>query len=142
MTRRFEEILTGRYEGTGRWTDIVGDSKKYRVSHLQFGRENEVATIDFVHDLYEEDDQVVAKFFLNFESDERFSVRMSAEASSPEIGSGHLFDDYCQYLLVIGSTVVENRMVFLDDALRIYGSSSKNKAGRFISWEETLTRIR
>ena len=41
-------------------------------------------------------------------------------------------------LAALGEMVVENRMVFHDGRLHIFGSSSKNSYGHFIRWEETL----
>ena len=135
-------VLTGRFSGDGRWTDITGESRRYRIDFLEFGEVEGLVTLSFVHDLYEENDRVDAEFCFEFENESQFALLSSKGTGHAKIGTGYAFDNYCQYLLVIGETLVENRMVFVGDTLRIFGSSSKNKAGRFIRWEETLARVK
>ncbi len=132
----------GRFSGDGQWTDITGESKRYRIDFLEFGKDGGLITLSFAHDLYEENDRVDAEFCFEFQDESRFALLSSKETGHARIGTGHAFNNYCQYLLVLGETLVENRMVFVDDTLRIFGSSSKNKAGRFIRWEETLARVK
>ncbi len=140
MSNMSEQILVGQFEGDGYWKDIVGDSKKYRVSKLAFEHANGAVTMEFEHDLYEENDEVVARFVFDFEDESRFNVLTSDQADGVKLGTGHLFDMYCQYLIVIGDQLVENRLVFSNGGLRIFGSSSRNKKGRFIWWEESLRK--
>ncbi len=132
--------LTGSYEGNGKWVDITNDSKKYKIPEFKLSCEDNSVRLSFYHDLYEEDDEVRANFIFEFENKNHFKVFSDGEHGKHEVGSGNCFGNFCHYLLVIGEMVVENRMVFKEDKLYIFGSSSKNKFGHFIHWEEVLCR--
>lgn len=142
MDSSAESFLKGEFAGDGVWRDIAGDTKKYRITTLSFESTGDLLKLRFTHDLYEENDSVVAEFAFRFDEDSRFTVFAAESVGGARLGNGHLIDNYCQYLLVIGNTVVENRMVFVEKGLRIFGSSSRNKNGRFIWWEERLTSVR
>ena len=128
----------GSFAGLGRWTDITGESRSYRIVYLQFEADDDAIVLRFFHDLHEEDDEVIAEFRFDFRDEHAFSVSSIAGEQRQSLGSGHAFRDFCQYCLVIGDMMVENRLVLYEGRLHVFGSSSRNQQGRFIHWEEVL----
>ena len=60
--------------------------------------------------------------------------------SGTPIGHGYVFDAYCHYHLKVGDAFVEASYRANDDAVEVFGSSTKNADGNYIAWKEIIQR--
>jgi hypothetical protein len=128
------ERFVGTYEGAGVWHDAAGKSLAYRVQQTSLPTANGFE-IAFKHDL---DDGTVtdARFNMTWLAPHIFRV----DVSGTPIGHGYIFDAYCHYHLKVGDTFVEASYRANDDAVEVFGSSTKNADGNYIAWKEIIRR--
>ena len=128
------ERIIGTYEGSGTWHDSTGNSMAYRI------RQTNTATacgfdVAFKHD-FDDGSVVEARFSMTWIASFLFRVDV---AGSP-VGNGYSFDGYCHYHMNVGDAFVEASYRPTAEGLEVFGSSSRNADGNYISWKETLRR--
>jgi hypothetical protein len=127
--------LPGTYVGVGAWTDIAGESKRYRVIQTISFASNEI-TIEYAHDFYEEGTATSGAFVLQRQTDALLRVLMKGA----DLGNGYMFGNYLHYYIKVGDICVQVSYQVTSDGLLVNGSSSSNAQGRFIAWHEDLRK--
>ena len=127
--------LVGTFTGEGRWVDIAGDSKPYRIRQSTT-REGNRLVVRYAHEFFEEGNTIAGEIEFDFVSGSIFSVRMKGA----HMGHGYLFQPYLHFNLKVGEIFVETSYELGASGLQVRGSSTSNAQGRFIAWHETLAK--
>lgn len=125
----------GNWQGSGTWRDAAGKSGGYQVDHECRRAENSVEVI-FRHTF---DDATVTDARFRFAPID--SVLFDLFASGSRLGNGYVFPDYAHYFLKTGDSYVEASYSIAGPRLHVYGSSTKNKEGLFVAWNEELRSV-
>lgn len=129
------ETLAGTYEGSGTWHDAAGSSGAYRI------KQTNVVTdvgfdVSFRHN-FDDGSVVEASFKMVWIAPFVFRV----DVAGTPIGNGYVFSGYCHYHMKVGESFVEASYRASGDGLDVYGSSTRNAAGHYIAWTESLRRV-
>ena len=128
--------LFGRFAGRGTWHEANGEQDGYRVEQV-IAPTAEGWRTDFTHVFDNGDPDTVAAFAFRRVTPDLYR----AFAGEAEIGQAYVFGDFAHYTLKLGEMIVEASMAADGAGLRIFGSSSTNKAGNAIAWQERLERV-
>lgn len=129
-------LFVGAYEGDGRWIDVTGESKRYRVAQEMSLHPNGLL-ITYTHEFFEEGASRSDAFELTVISNSLFSVHMQGV----QVGNGYLFAPYLHYHIHVGDAFVEVGYEIAGLEVHVSGSSTKNVQGRFIAWHESLKKV-
>lgn len=128
-----QTLPSGRFVGRAEWFDEAGDKGGYDVvMSLRGGEEAFSVTVKHVFDNGDPDTD--ATFDMSFVASRLFSV----SAGGHVVGKGYMVDGFCHYAMVFGENVVETNLSWQGADLSVFGSATKNAAGRHIAWEEHL----
>ncbi|MGI3165058.1 hypothetical protein [Pseudooceanicola sp. 200-1SW] len=130
--------LTGRFQGQGTWRDEAGDSHRYQVEMTLEARD-EGLHLSFTHVFTEEPETEDVSFALVLRPEAPSILGFSIPGLPP--GRGYYAEDLLHYTLPLPGNAVEVSCFFTASGCRVAGSSERNKAGRFIMWDERLSRL-
>ena len=126
--------FAGSYAGSGTWHDSTGTSSGYRI--VQTNRvTDDGLEVSFKHDF---DDGSVVEARIGLIRIAPFVFR--AEINGSPVGNGYIFGGYCHYHMKVGEAFVEASYRLTDEGIDVFGSSTKNAAGDYIAWRESLLR--
>lgn len=124
----------GKYVGDGRWIDITGEAKQYRITQEVIVDANSLR-VEYKHVFFEEGTTVEGEFIFEFVSNSIFSTTLKGSV----VGNGYVFGNYLHFNIRAGDIFVETSYQLLDQRIHTRGSSTSNAQGRFIAWSETLS---
>ncbi len=127
--------LPGTYIGDGKWTDVAGESKSYRITQSISVADSEISVM-YTHDFHEEGTSNSGEFLFQRQAGALLRVFMKGAA----VGNGYMFGDYLHYYIKVGEIYVQASYRTVSSGLLVNGSSSSNSRGRFIAWHEDLRK--
>jgi hypothetical protein len=129
------DVMSGRYQGTGRWFQADGKTMAYRV--VQVNRATAVGfEIEFDHD-FDDGSQTRAALAMTWTAPHLFRV----DVAEKPVGNGYFLGESCHYHIAAGEAFVEVGYRANSNGLEVTGSSTKNAEGLYIAWQETLRRV-
>jgi hypothetical protein len=128
--------FVGAYKGDGRWIDVTGESKAYRVAQEMSLRPSGLL-IAYAHEFFEEDASRSGTFELTATPSSLLTVHMNGT----QVGFGYLFASYLHYYVQVGDAFVEVSYEIDGQKIHVRGSSTRNARGRFIAWHESLKTV-
>lgn len=128
-------LLVGIYEGVGRWIDIAGDAKPYRV-HQSVTFNGDELSVEYAHHFDKEGTATSGRFAFRRLGESLFEVKMAGNPA----GHGYMFGSYFHFHLKVGEIFVQTSYEVTPSGLAVNGSSTSNSQGRYIAWHEALMR--
>lgn len=125
----------GQYVGEGTWRDDAGESRRYRIEMTLEPAEGGLRQA-FRHIFFEGDEPDVLQSM-------EFKVHAPSILSftmGDLTGRGFYTADVLHYTIPVPGNAVQATHFFDRRGVRVVGSAEKNKAGRFVMWEELLER--
>lgn len=128
-------LLVGDFEGVGRWIDIVGDTKPYRVRQ-SIAFDGDEIRVEYIHEFHEEGTTTSGAFAFRPQNGPLFEVRLNGDP----VGHGYMFGSYVHFHLRVGEIFVQTSYDVTPTGLTVNGSSTSNSQGRYVAWHEALVR--
>ena len=126
---------SGRFVGRADWFDETGASGDYDATLIiEIGDDSFILQARHVFDNGDPDTN--SRFELSPVTSKLFTVT----AEGHRVGKGYIVNGFCHYTLVFGENIVENNITWSDGLMFVYGSATRNAAGRHIAWKEQLTK--
>lgn len=128
--------VAGEWAGQGVWRDDAGESHCYEVT-MGFAPREDGLRLWFRHVFVEEDvPDVVMDLTLSLVA----PGLLAFKAPGLPAGRGYVTDDTLSYTIPVPGNAVQVTCHLSGADLAVTGCAQKNSAGRFIMWEEHLTR--
>lgn len=130
------ENFLGKFTGRGIWYEANGESGGYSVVH-RIEQHQDGFLISFEHVFENGDPDTNARFEIKTVTPELFTLHMAGA----QIGKGYAIGELCHYTAQFGDMIVEASMLSTATGLKIWGSSSSNRAGNATAWQEMLEKV-
>jgi hypothetical protein len=126
--------FAGHFIGEGKWIDVTGESKRYRVD-MSIGAREGGLEVAYTHDFFEEGNVTTSEVRIRPAAG---TSLLEAWMGGSRVGYGYLFGTALNYHLQFGEVFIEVGYTAVAGGLIVRGSSSRNSKGRYIAWHEDL----